>query len=278
MASSAGFTLGGSLSANGVDEMRAARLARFGRANSPPIVPPVGASAQAPAPAMPALTAAPAATPAALPAPVPAHTSLHLQGQKHLCKEADGAAPDVSTPPVNNGERVVAASAKSGFASMPEGALLRIAAHVDLPSGLALTAVFSGADEPTSSALVALRSAMGRAQDEHRAAQEAVEAERMERVQRRNGEQEAAAAALAALAPMRTGTLQFRNPMMGDQFAQVVQMLEQGAEPHLISPEVEAELAARLEAAAGLMSVREAQARAHIAEGELQAAASWVQA
>jgi len=259
------------LSANGVDEMRAARLARFGRASTPPIVPPVGASA--PAPSAPAAT-----TPAALPAPVPAHTSLHLQGQKHLCKEADGAAPDVSTPPVNNGERGVAASATSGFASMPEGALLRIAAHVDLPSGLALTAVFSGADEPTSSALVALRSAMGRAQDEHRAAQEAVEAERMERVQRRNGEQEAAAAALAALATMRTGTLQFRNPMMGDQFAQVVQMLEQGAESNIISPEVEAELAARLEAAAGLMLVREAQARAHIAEGELQAAAPWLQA
>jgi hypothetical protein len=119
---------------------------------------------------------------------------------------------------------------------------------------------------------------MGRARDEHRAAQEAVEVERMERVERRNGEQEAAAAALAALAPMRAGTLQFRHPMLGEQFAQVVQMLEQGAEPNLISPEVEAELAARLQAAASLMAVREAQARAHIAEGELHAAASWVQA
>jgi len=121
---------------------------------------------------------------------------------------------------------------------------------------------------------------MGRAHDEHRAAQQAVEVERMERLERRNGEQEAAAAALAALAPMRAGTLQFlRNPMLGEQFAQVVQMLEQGAEvANLISPEVEAELAARLQAAASLMAVREAQARAHIAEGELNAAASWVQA
>lgn len=158
------------------------------------------------------------------------------------------------------------ATSVSGFASVPEGALLRIAAQVDIHTGIALCMVSRDAGEPTTAALGALREAFDQAQAEHRAATQAVEDERAQST-RPTGEQGAMAAALAALAPLRALQTQNRFPQLADVF----QQLEEGSTGTL-SAEVEAALTARLAAAAALLEAREAAARAHVADGELRAA------
>eukprot|EP00929_Paragymnodinium_shiwhaense_P086660 TRINITY_DN4712_c0_g1_i3.p1 TRINITY_DN4712_c0_g1~~TRINITY_DN4712_c0_g1_i3.p1 ORF type:complete len:241 (+),score=38.02 TRINITY_DN4712_c0_g1_i3:104-724(+) len=155
-----------------------------------------------------------------------------------------------------------------GFASLPEGAFLRIIAQVDIHSGFALAAAGGIARESTNAGLAALRRQMEEARQAHAAETAAIEAERAATRQRHAAEQTALNRALDALNPLR----QNQNPVLnrhGGQFAAIFQQLEAGPEG---VQEAEAAFVARTVAAAAALQAAEVSARARIAEGELRSA------
>lgn len=229
--------LGGSQVATDVNAMRAARLARL-------------AEPSVPASSFPTMQPQPASPPDRMCDVEPAFVAAASK----VC--------DPQTMPLTSG-------LASSFACMPEGALLRIAAMLDLQSGLALATACSAAGETTTPAVSALRQAIERAKQEHHEAVQAIEQERAESHHQRTAEQEAHAAALAALEPLRNDRHQARLP----QLAQVFSMLEEAAAPSPgVTAEMEEALAARMAVALGALHANEASARAHIADGELRAA------
>lgn len=220
--------------------MRAMRLARFEGA---------GSTVPATAPASIADTATPTEGAMEAPESVAPLAPEELEGRLHV------------TPPP------APAGTTSGFVTLPDGALLRIAALADLSSGQALAAASGTTVDTTVAALGVLRQAIGRAREEHRTATRAIEEERAHREQHATNEGRAMAEALEALAPIRQNRAMQSNP----QLAQVVTLLEQGA-GGVVTPEVEAALAARSAAAAAARSSRESAARQCVADGELRAA------
>merc|ERR1719174_112216 len=88
----------------------------------------------------------------------------------------DCAPSPVAPQPMASAAGAVAGAA-SGFVSLPDGPLLRIAALADLGSGFAMAASSGAARDTTTAALGVLRQAIGRAKEEHRAAAHAVEKE-----------------------------------------------------------------------------------------------------
>jgi hypothetical protein len=156
-----------------------------------------------------------------------------------------------------------------GFESLPEGAFLRITAQLDLCSSGALVAAGGGTGETLPAALAALRGALGKAREDHRAAIATIEAERAADRAQHAGQANAMAQALAALAPLRAGRLATSLAARhGEQLQELFGALEQGANG---PSEREPEFQRREEQAAAELLAFDAAARSYVAAGELHA-------
>jgi len=183
----------------------------------------------------------------------------------------------VPAPPASNNEAASAAAAEAtavdpapapvvGFASLPEGAFLRVIAQVDIPSGISLTSAGGVTRESTQAGLSFLTDQIERAREAHRAETAAIAAEREAVRARHEREQQVRNEALGHLAALRLSAIAARP-----EFQSVIQQLE--AAPEGVQ-EAEEDFAVRAARADYTLQVRELTARSRVAEGELQAISS----
>jgi len=158
-----------------------------------------------------------------------------------------------------------------GFSALPEGALLRVAAQMDLNSGRALTAVNGAARESTAAALRALSAGIEQAKHEHNVATAAIEVERAEGRERRNAQGNLYGQVMELLAPLRNSRSMQRQ---GALITQLFNELEQGQQPAGLSAEAETALESRAAEAAAAAHLKEVAMRARVAEGDLHGDAS----
>lgn len=154
-----------------------------------------------------------------------------------------------------------------GFAMLPEGALLRITASLDLQSGMALTSASSAAHEGTAGALLALAEGISEAQEEHRTAAAAIQQERVSGQQQQTPEGAMLLEIMGMLAPLRNSRLAQQNH--GTELVELFEALEQGTTTAL-TPEAELGLDAREAEADSARHAREEQLRIGVAAGFLQ--------
>jgi hypothetical protein len=152
------------------------------------------------------------------------------------------------------------------FAGLPDGALLRITASLDMDSGAALTSADRAARENTAAALHALSTGISEAHAEQRAATEAIQQER-EAGREPTAEAARFAEVLGMLGPLfQSQSAQQRH---GAELTDLEALIRENASTELTAAE-EAALQAREVEAHEESHMREAALRAQVADGYLQ--------
>jgi len=192
LTSSSGFALGGASAATSAASMRAARLARFQVAQPAPSV----------------------ASPAA-------------DGLAQMsCAASEAGDNTISPGTFVQATHSASGALSQGFAALPEAALLRITASLDLQSGAALTCASPGAHENTAAALQALDEGISQAQEDHRAATAAIQQQRHEH---QTTERALFLEVLGMLAPLRNS--QIAQQRHGPAIAQLFGALDDALVP-----------------------------------------------
>jgi len=192
---------------------------------------------------------------------------------------ANASSPSASqeNSPAVSSETIFSAQASSArdldlvfvdpsFACIPDAALLRIMALTDLGSGLALNVADKVVREGTEVALRTIAQGVAEAKQVQLATATAIGQERLAARQNQNAEGAAWAAALAILAPHRASI----ERVGMDNALQLFELLQAGPEAPEQSAEAEAAFEARIEEAATQAGRREAEVRAHVADGEMR--------
>jgi len=249
--------LGGASTVADLAAMRAARLARLAPEASTVASAPLDMQVHEPA-IVPTVAEVPEADVAPRePAIVPTVAEV---------AEADVAPSEPAIVPTV--AEVAETDVAPSFQSLPDGAMFRITANMDLATCAALNVADNTSRISTADALRALREGLSQVKQVQVAATEAIEQERSAERQQQTAEGAAFAQVLQILDPMRN-RLQQR---FAEQMTELVTMLEQGSQPQQLPEEVETAFAARIAEAAASATTREAQVRSRVADGEMQLA------
>jgi hypothetical protein len=161
---------------------------------------------------------------------------------------------------------VAQAAATPAFQSLPDGALFRVTANLDLPTCAALNAGDNASRAMTATALQALQDGIAQVKQEHVATTDAIEHERSTERQIHAAEGEAHAQVLQILEPLRDRL----NDRFAIQVTELFGLLEQASQTQQLPPEVEAAFEARIAEASASALAREAEVRSRVADGDMQ--------